>query len=552
VSPDGTKLLARILSKAKPGIQVWDLVPKPEEKKKTDSKEGKPDPNEVEDRKPEFPAPKVLASIRRRNGALPRRAWWSGAERITFELRTPNEEGVLKPQFLEADLSTHRVNRGKAPAAKPDSTIYWKELDGTWNLVRKLPEGKEQRLTRTLSAAWQPAPTPDGKTVYYVQLSATGCEIRKLDLSLPVLSDAPLPVDEKPLVPRTILSPADEASLLPPPGKAPEAQDYSVWSTHFTGNRVGYTVMPSAEGLQVGWGGNDLLGRLNWHVLGGIGKAAGPRGATLGLAYRGWRFAPSLEVFSNLEQPSRQLFAPVEGLDRERRGAELAFAYSRLGAVPVGFRPLIAWESVTSCAPDSEAVGRGLVGAELRVALNRSRGEDWGFGLSLSAQGGAGRTDGHAWNLERGELSLRLRTPIGRLVARASEGRLNGEPTILDRFHLGGQTSSLVPASLDMNRLEQVALPGYFQTGDRMRRFRGEFGDGLRLYVEHAAVWDGTQAMPGYQRVIGAELPVHELLPANLAELLLGRFTFTLGIHRTLDGVMKDRTVGTVSLVLRP
>ena len=51
----------------------------------------------------------------------------------------------------------------------------------------------------------------------------------------------------------------------------------------------------------------------------------------------------------------------------------------------------------------------------------------------------------------------------------------------------------------------------------------------------------------------GVQIPIHdEMLPGDLAEPPLGRFTFTVGIHRTLDGVMEDRTVGTVSRVLRP
>ncbi len=553
VSPDGTKLLARVLTKSKPGIQVWDLAAKAEEKKKADRKADKPDPQEVEDRKPEYPAPKVLATISRRNGVLPRHAWWSGQDRIAFELRSPNTEGVLEPRFFEADLQSHRLTKGRAPQAQPEGTFTWKELDGTWNLVRRLPQGQEQRLTRTLSAAWQPAPTPDGRWVYYVQLSATGCEIRRLDLSLPALLDTPLPVDDQPLASRTILSPSDEASLLPAPGKAPEAQEYSVWDSHVAGSRVGYTLLPSARGVQLGWGGNDLLGRLNWHVLGGFGEAAGPRGAVLGLAYRGWRFAPSLEVFSSLERPSRQAFAPVSNLDRERRGAGLAFTYQRLGAWPLSFRPVLAWESVKAWDGPAESMARGLGGAELRVSVSRSRGEEWGLGLGANLQGGVGRTEGQAWNLERGELSVRLRTPAGRFVAKYSEGRVNGEPTVVDRFHLGGQTPSLVPASLDWNRLEQVALPACLQTGNRLRRFRGEFGDGqMHLYLEHAVVWDQAQARPAYQRVVGVELPVYEMLPSNLAELLLGRFTFTIGLHRTLDGGMKDRTVGTLSLLLRP
>jgi hypothetical protein len=551
VSPDGTKLLARVLTKSKPGIHVWDLEAKAEEKKNAKPDEHS-DPNEVEDRKPEFTAPKVFAMILRRNGVLPRHAWWSGKDRITFELRSANAEGVLKPSFLTADLQNHRLSAGRAPEAKSDAVITWKELEGTWNLVRRLPDGKEQRLTRTLSAAWQPAPTPDGKAVYYVQLSASGCEIRKLDLGLPALADAVMPVDDKPLAVRTILSPGDETSLLPPPAKAPVAQDYSVWGSHFMSSRAGYSVMPSGKAMQFGWGGNDQLGRLNWHVLAGLGEAAGPRGAAMGLAYRGWRFAPSFEAFSSLEKPSRQAFAPVSGLDRERRGAELALTWQQFGAWPITFRPLFAWESVQACSPEAKVLGRGLLGAEVRFALDRSRGEGWGLGFGSHVQGAAGRTDGHAWNLERSELSLRLKTPAGRFVAKLSEGRINGEPTALDRFRLGGQTTSLVPASLDWNRVEQVALPAFLQVGDRLRRFRGEFSSGLRLYLEHAVIWDRIQPRPAYQRVVGAELPIHELLPNNVAEFLLGHFSFTVGVHRTLDGVMKDRTVGTFNLVLRP
>ena len=556
VSPDGTKLLARVLTSSKPGIRVWDLAAKAEEEKdkkdkKAEGKAGKPDPNEVEDRKPEYPEPKQLAAIPRRNGVLPRHAWWSGRDRIAFEMRTPNGEGVLEPHFFAMDLQGHRIAEGRAREAAGDSPIAWRELDGIWNLVKRLPDGREQRLTRTLAAAWQPAPTPDGKAVYYVQLGATGCEIRRLDLGLAALKEEPLPVGDGPLTPRTILPPADEASLLPPAGKAPEAQAYSVWDSHFTGSRAGYSLMPSATGLQYGLGGNDLLGRLNWHVLGGIGEAMGPRGAALGLAYRGWRFAPSLEVFSNLERPSRQDFAPVSGLDRQRRGAELAFTYRQAGSWPLSFRPVLAWESVKPWDSGAPSLGRGLAGLALRASMNRSRGEEWGFGCSLDSQGGAGRTDGHAWNLERGSLALRLRTPVARVAAIWTEGRLGGEPTALDRFHLGGQASSLVPGSLDWNRLEQVALPGFLQGGDRMRSLRGEVGDGLlRLYLEHAAAWEGVR--PSYQRVVGVELPVHEALPAELAQLLLGRLTCTLGIHRTLDGAMKGRTVGTLNLVLRP
>lgn len=551
VSPDGTRLLARVLGGGRPGLRVWDLAAKAPKEKGTGAKDK--DPNEVEDRVPEYPEPRQVAFLGRRDGLLPRRAWWAGRDRVGFELRVPNGEGVLEPRFFALLLPSGRVDEGGAPPAPAGASIAWKEREGIWNLVRRLPDGREQPLTRTLAAAWQPAPTPDGRFVYYVQLGATGCEIRRLDLGLPPLAEAALPVEAHPLVPRALLPPADEASLLPPPASAPEARDYAVGDSHAMGSRVGYSLMPSARGLQLGWGGNDLLGRLNWHVLGGIGEAMGPRGAALGVAYRGWRLAPSLELFSNLEKPSRQAFAPVAGFDRQRRGAELAFTFQQAGHLPFRFRPVLAWESVKACDPGAVRVDRGLGGAELAASFFRSRGEAWGLGLALDARAGAGRTDGQAWNLARGSLALGLRTPLGRLTGRLSEGRVGGDPTALDRFHLGGETPGLVAESLDWNRVAQAALPAYLQAGNRMRSLRGELGDGfMHLYLEHAAVWDRGGARPAYQRAAGVEIPVHALLPASLAQPLLGRFTCTLGLHRTLDGVMKDRTVGTFSLVLRP
>lgn len=546
VSPDGTKLLARVLSREKPGLRVWDLAPKSEkaEAKKADGKD------EVQDRPPEFPEPKIFATVGRRNGYLPRHAWWIDANRIGFELREPNEEGVLQPRYLEANFSTRRVAPAAPPAPPQASPYGFKELEGIWNIVKTTPKG-EQRLTRTLSAAWQPAPTPDGKALYYVRLTAMGCEVRKLDLSLPPLEEQPLPIPADPLAPRTILSPADEASLLPPPAASPPVTDYRVSDTHVSGSRVGYTWMPSGRGVQLGWGGNDLLGRLNWQVLAGIGEAMGPRGVTVGATWRGWALAPTVELFSSLERPSRQSFLPVSGADRERRGGALSFTYVDQGVDPALYRVSVASERMTLADSDL-GLTRTLAGLQWNPVFRYSRGDHWGLWVRGEFRAAAGRSDGQNWRLGRQGLGVGLRTPGGVLALRGEVGQMKGTFTDWDRFHLGGETTSLVPTTLEWNRIEQVALPAYSQTGDRFQRWRVEFSDSIRLYLEHGRAWDTNLAKPSFQRVVGLEWPLHELIPANLAERFLGRFTFTLGIHRTLDGVMKDRTVTTFSLALRP
>jgi len=565
VSPDGTKLMARLTSGKKPGIRIWDLTAGPEpDKKRKASKPETPDPNEVEDREPEFREPKIFTIIGRHNGTLPRRAWWTGNDQVTFELRLPNGEGVMEQSFKAVDLETKRFRSASAPTIVENSEFIRKDVGGVWNIVRKLPDGQEQQLTRTLSAAWQPAPTPDGKALYYVQLTATGCEIRKLDLTQPALEPAPLFNTENMLAKNAIVSPPNGPNLLPPPDESPvNASDYSVWDSHHIGRHSGFSVGPSTDSWQFGLGGSDILGRLNWYAIGAYGEARGPRGGALALSYRGWRFAPSLLAFSSLEKPSAQRFEPISGFDRERRGAELAFSWDRRGMSPVLFKPFVAWESVQNTDPNTSEANRYLVGASSTFAIRRSRG-DWGIGANAALQGAYGRTELRTpadnstdadsdWQLIRLKAGLRVRTPGGQIGLSAEEGRVHGDYSALDAYHLGGQDVGLVPRSLDMNRVQQPALPGYLQVGDRMRKLRVDYGDGegAYLYFEKSAVWLSNAGVNEYIRVLGAELRLSELLDSNALNSLGMTPTFTIGVHRPLDGVMKNRTVFTLSLYAR-
>jgi hypothetical protein len=52
---------------------------------------------------------------------------------------------------------------------------------------------------------------------------------------------------------------------------------------------------------------------------------------------------------------------------------------------------------------------------------------------------------------------------------------------------------------------------------------------------------------------VGLELDSRNLgLPLDALRRLVGNLSFTLGLHRPLDGIMKDRTVGTFSVIVRP
>ncbi len=538
LSPDGRYLLARVLDPKLPGLYVWDLqAPRPAPAK---AEEGEPEDHAP--LRPTQPPTHRLPSI---HGALPWKPFWASAQTVGFQLRLPDQEGVLvaRPKVWTLGLG---VQPARVVRAEPLLAVSsWKEVDGIWNLVN----AQGQPLTRTLGAAWNGVPSRDGRWIYYTQLSATGLQIRKLDASLAPLDAVPLPRDPAALA-ASVLPTEDEPSPLPSPVPVP-SHPYRVGESHQVFGLGAYSFSPSGLGAQAGGGGNDLLGRLNWQVLAGLGNGAGPRGAMAGAAWRGWRFAPSLQVFSALERPSAQAFAPVTGFDRERRGFELAFTEEHLGRPWARFRSHGYLEQV---AGEAGLPGtRSALGLELHLANFWSRG-DQGLALSLHTRNQAGRTEGRSWALARGGLGARWLNPWLPLSLHYQEGRITGAPSKLDEFHLGGQENTLLPASLDMNRMVQPALPAYTLTGTRLRGLRGELGLGLlRVYLDHSTLWDGGAPRPPGQRVLGLELVSGRLnLPQDTIRRVLGNLSFTLGLHRPLDGIMKGRTVGTLSMILRP
>jgi hypothetical protein len=271
----------------------------------------------------------------------------------------------------------------------------------------------------------------------------------------------------------------------------------------------------------------------------------------LGAAWRGWRWAPSLQVFSTLDRPSRQDYLAANGFDRERRGGELAFEHEDLGRPRFGLRPVVAFERITPIGGNGFA--RSLLGGVAAMG-NLWSLDGQGFRGSSSLEEYQGRTGGQAWTLTRLELTAGWINPWVPVTLRAEAGRIGGDPTAFDRFHLGGIPTSLLPTSLDANRVIQAALPAYTAMGNRLQRLRGDLGLGVfQAYVEHTAVWQDASRRPSALRVAGLELDSRNLgLPMDMLRRLAGNFSFTFGVHRALDGLTKGRTVGTLSVIVRP
>jgi hypothetical protein len=249
-------------------------------------------------------------------------------------------------------------------------------------------------LTRTQGGAFAPAPTPDGKTLFYLSLEPDGLDLRRLDLTAkrPPLPEVAMPGELAPAVqplraptPASTASPSGASAIPPPappgPASSPEA------STGFrpavassgsppsappaistaeppaaspppslpvpAGAEAGghpygagrQELLPllggaagSASGtLEVGVRSGDLIGRLDLLALAAIGSTAAVHGGTLAGAFRGWPIEMDLHLFDVRELPSRQAgpvppAAATAALDLDRRGLAAAVEWQRQAA----------------------------------------------------------------------------------------------------------------------------------------------------------------------------------------------------------------------------
>lgn len=593
VSPDGTRLLASLEARDHAGLRVWSL-----REKEAPKAHGKSDPlNAVEDVAPESPARRAVATLPTLDHRLPHLAEWVDDATIRFQLKHADAEGSLhrRPALWRLGDGVDRAPRTLPPARwrtlepvhragawelvldgarapLPGQAVgrafvdeargfLWAgcEVDGVVEVVRA-PFAREggvpvfraaQVMTRTVSGAWNPAPSPDGKTLFFTTLDARGMEIRRLDLALPPLASPPAP-EPRLLTTRAVMPPPVEAAALPRAAGPAPSTPYRALENQWLQLGSGAALAPSGTSWQLGLAGADLLRRFSWQALAGFGDDAGPRGAVAGLSSAAWAWRPSLTVFSATARPSRQRFAPAAA-DRRRQGGELSFIWENSGEVPFWFSPVVASERVEPLDSPDPARTRSLLGLRAGLKALWARGA-WGVAFNPNLQWFPGVTTGTRtdhWNLLRADLALRLENPAVPVTLRTSGGRIVNSGAAGEAFHLGGSATALVPVSLDCDRVEQPALPEFLATGDRFLRWRGEVGGPVRAYLEGAAVWNPGPGRPPFQRVAGLEVSLDNPLGAA-SEEVLRRMRLQAGVHRPLDGPMKNRTVATLTVVLRP
>jgi WD40-like Beta Propeller Repeat len=433
-----------------------------------------------------------------------------------------------------ADLHPPQSNAGTGPADlhPPQST--------------DAPSASEL-LTRVTGGALDPAPSADGKSLFFLEVTSKGVDVQRLALPAPALTPLGRRPESFPVLPPDSASPAPftRSSLAPD-------HPYRIWPSHIVRPLATYSVGPDGNAWQIGIEGSDVLGRLDWVALGSVGNDAGPRGASIAASYRGLPVALSAHAFFAREKPGSQRVVRRREFDQERSGGVLEASWWRPFS---GGRVRIdaggGWTRVEPLAGGDD-FDRSLVSIRARARARRLRGKN-GFGFDVDVSGSSGSTDGSSWRQFLAGAGVSGFLPLARISASGRYGDTTGSPTRFDVFSIGGAPSSVLPAGLDRNRIELAALPAFVQTGDRVESARGELefrGLPIVVYGERLRAWSDGQEKPRPVRVFGAELRIDErLLPIAFS----GELAFYAGIAKIRSTSPRfDSTRGYAGLLYRP
>jgi hypothetical protein len=421
------------------------------------------------------------------------------------------------------------------------------DREGIWNIesADARGQGESELLTRVTGGALAPAPSPDGKALFFLEVTAKGVDVRRL--SLPAGSIAPQP--RRPVLPmitpEPVAAPAFARSAVAPD------RPYRIWPSHVVRPLATYSIGPDGGAWQVGLEGSDVVGRLDWVAAASIGNSAGPRGASVAAAYRGLPFALSAHVFSARERPGRQRVVRRPEFDQERLGGFLEASWGR--SFSAGRLRLSAGGGTSRVDPlgGGADFDRALFSLRARGDRRWLRGKR-GFSVELEGSGSSGRTAERSWRQLTGQAGVSAFLPSLRLSAFGRYGDTGGSPTRFDVFSVGGAPSAALAEGLDRNRVELPALPAYVQTGERIESLRGEaaLGGVFVLYGERLRAWTPAAGKPDPVRVFGAELRIDErVLPISVP----GGLALYAGVAKIRSSSPRfDSTRGYAGLLYRP
>jgi hypothetical protein len=472
-----------------------------------------------------------LAFVRHRDGAwhLVVRELVSGRERLL-----ESAENAAQPAWSPDGrfLYVARGDRGLID-------IYRVAADG---------EASAEAVTRSTGALLAPAPTPDGKGLYFLSLEHDGYDIRYLDLGVErtVAATSPLSLDLAPALKPATPEPHPELAVAP----IGPVSAYGVGRLELR-PLLGGSRSPAGASVEAALRAGDLLGRSELIIVGGRASQGGIGGVSLAGTWRGWPVTLSMQAFSVSQRPSEQDRAPAalgQDLDADRLGFTLNGEWKYLWrTATLTSSAGVLWNRVDPVgeAPFNQKLA--FVGANLDRRPSRGA---WRWPHRVELQWQTGRSGNGSWRGFSGKLEAGIFFG-GKGLGVAWERRtVRGAPSPFDRIVVGGVASSLLPDVAASNRVLVSALPVGTLLGDDYECQRAElrvFGVPL-FYARHRA-WDRGVARGPWLRVAGLAVDVSG--PPAAAFKLPG-LRMSLGVARVLDEPLKGRTVWWLGLAYRP
>jgi hypothetical protein len=387
--------------------------------------------------------------------------------------------------------------------------------------VMDLATGAVRPLTRVLSAAVAPAPTPDGD-VFFLLLHSRGWDVHRIPLDTappsvvetdPALTPAapvpPVMVDTFPLAP---------IGPIRPYGLGPRFR----------------TLLPMADlsvdgyGGGLALGGTDPIGRLSWQLQGMYGTDAATRGAAARVLWRGTRpwLHGSLFLVDDPFPGDAGLPDATDGrwIDDTYHGA---MGSLELWRARVGRTQSARAGGSVGAIPGADS--RLLGFAEYHLRLQQRPGT-WRLTQRGELHGSLGRTGELDWNrwLARGTLEAQ-----GRRVGLGLSGAIGGTNApvgSMEAFAVGGVDPLLLDPAIVAQRIAMPALPAGQLQGDMVRTARAEL---IGLLPLRPFFWTGSVDGDelGWVHVAGLEL---EGDADGMPLLRLPSVRFRLGLARIL------------------
>jgi len=378
-----------------------------------------------------------------------------------------------------------------------DSLVLTSTLGGIHNLeILDLESGQTNPLTRILSAALAPAPTPDGE-VFFLALHSRGWDLRRIA------------VGENPATPIVFTAPSLSPAAARPAQSGTPLETTAVGRVRGYGLGPRYVVpLPLLDASVEGWSAGltlrstDPIGKLAWQIRAMHGSQSGWRGGAAEVLWRG--FAPWVRLQGFFSEgplatvPGTGAPASAGAWDDDYFGGSVSIEHrhTRIGSA----HRIRAGGSVGRL---NSTQNRSLGFAEYAIGLLQIRGNSRfteNVGLHLSA-GRTGSFDWVRWRVS-GSAGMRM-NGLGVILSGQIAG--TGAPRDSEEeLTVGGTESVLFDPAITAFRMAMPALEVGALRGDQIQILRADLEAGLPFST---FFWtgDATGNLLGWYRVGGIE-----------------------------------------------